>query len=276
MLEIPEAQTLAKQLTQTYQGKTILTAAANTAPHGFAFYYGDPAAYPSRLEGRKIGMATALGGQVELTAEDSCLLFNDGTNVRYLKPGQPRPVKHQLLLELDDGSALICSVQMYGGIQAYPNGGMEEPFYYQVAKEKPSPLTDRFDVAYFASLTCGIKPSLSVKGFLATEQRIPGLGNGVLQDILFRAQIHPKRKLFSLTDTEWGALYASVKSTLTQMTQLGGRDTEKDLLGKSGGYPTLLSSKTWKIPCPVCGDAIIRQTYLGGNVYFCPTCQPLE
>lgn|GEM_PF-2077218 len=30
------------------------------------------------------------------------------------------------------------------------------------------------------------------KAFLATEQRIPGLGNGVLQDILWTARIHPK------------------------------------------------------------------------------------
>ena len=37
------------------------------------------------------------------------------------------------------------------------------------------------------------KPTLSAKAFLATEQHFPGIGNGVLQDILFAAQIHPKR-----------------------------------------------------------------------------------
>ena len=276
MLELPEASTLAKQLTQVYQGKKVKAAVANASPHGFAFYYGDPAAYPDRLVGRRIGKAAALGGQVELAAEDSCLLFHDGANVRYLDPGQPRPAKHQLLLELDDGSALVCTIQMYGGIQAYPNGGMNESSYYQVAKEKPSPLTDAFDPAYFTSLAAGLKPAISVKAFLATEQRIPGLGNGVLQDILFRAQIHPKRKLSSITDAEWDALCASVKTTLKEMTQLGGRDTEKDLFGKPGGYPSILSSKTWKSPCPVCGGTIVRQAYLGGNVYFCPICQPLE
>jgi hypothetical protein len=30
---------------------------------------------------------------------------------------------------------------------------------------------------------------LSLKALLATEQRIPGLGNGVLQDILFKARM---------------------------------------------------------------------------------------
>jgi len=40
----------------------------------------------------------------------------------------------------------------------------------------------------------------SIKFLLATEQRIPGLGNGVLQDILFKAKIHPKRKVADLSE----------------------------------------------------------------------------
>jgi len=32
----------------------------------------------------------------------------------------------------------------------------------------------------------------------------------------------------------------------------------------------------WPVSCPVCGAAIVRQAYLGGNVYFCPVCQPLD
>jgi formamidopyrimidine-DNA glycosylase len=43
---------------------------------------------------------------------------------------------------------------------------------------------------------------LSAKAFLATEQRIPGLGNGVLQDILFTAGIHPKRKMAAISEEE--------------------------------------------------------------------------
>ena len=65
-----------------------------------------------------------------------------------------------------------------------------------------------------------------------------------------------------------------VKNTLLQMAQQGGRNTEKDLFGANGGYHTILSNKTWQKPCPVCGGEIIRQTYLGGNIYFCPHCQP--
>ena len=105
---------------------------------------------------------------------------------------------------------------------------------------------------------------------MATEQRIPGLGNGVLQDILFKSRIHPKRRLATLGDAELGRMYSSVKSTLRDMADRGGRDTEKDLLGKPGGYKTLLSKNTFAEPCPGCGGAIVKEAYLGGAVYYCP------
>jgi formamidopyrimidine-DNA glycosylase len=39
--------------------------------------------------------------------------------------------------------------------------------------------------------------------------------------------------------------------------------------------PTLLSENTMNQPCLVCGDRVKKEAYLGGSVYFCPTCQPL-
>jgi formamidopyrimidine-DNA glycosylase len=57
------------------------------------------------------------------------------------------------------------------------------------------------------------------------------------------------------------------------MTDKGGRDMEKDLYGQPGGYVCLLSKNTLDKPCPVCGETLVRQAYLGGNIYFCPGCQ---
>jgi len=53
---------------------------------------------------------------------------------------------------------------------------------------------------------------MSAKAVLATQQRIPGLGNGVLQDVLWRAGVHPKRKLGTVSaagrEKLYGAVYA--------------------------------------------------------------------
>ena len=114
---------------------------------------------------------------------------------------------------------------------------------------------------------------LSVKGLLATEQRIPGLGNGVLQDILFNARINPKAKVNTLNDKDKEALFNLVKSTLREMTDKKGRDTEQDFLGQPGGYHTILCKNTVNKPCPVCGTLIKKEAYMGGSVYYCPKCQ---
>lgn len=274
MLELPEAYTVARQLNETISGKTIQNVYANTSPHGFAFYFGDPAMYHGLLSGNTVDHADAYAGQVEISAGNNKILFHDGVNVRYFGAGETLPKKHQLHIEFDDSTSIVCTVQMYGGLWAFADGANDN-FYYLVAKEKPSPLTDGFDKKYFESLSSGTKPSLSAKAFLATEQRIPGLGNGVLQDILFSARINPRTKINTLSSQNWDTLFDSVKRTISEMTAKGGRDTEKDLFGVSGGYKTVLSSKTLKEPCPVCGGEITRQAYLGGNVYFCPVCQPL-
>ena len=275
MLEIPEAQTIVRQLRATVVGKRITSAVAASSPHGFAWYFGDPSFYGQLLNGMEITGAEAYGGRPEIWAGDMRLSFGDGVNIRYFPAEKKRPAKHQLLLELDDGDAICCTVQMYGGLWAFPDG-VNDDYYYMVAKEKPSPLSAEFSKTYFDSLFAADTRKLSAKAFLATEQRIPGLGNGVLQDILWRAKVHPKQKMSALSDDRIDALYNSVKSTLSDMTAQNGRDTEKDLYGERGGYDTTMSRKNDGMPCPACGEIIRRMAYMGGNVYVCEGCQKVE
>ncbi len=274
MLEIPESRVVSEQLNRMAAGKTIRNVYPNHSPHKFAFFFDDPANYHSLLSGKTLSKAVPIGGQIELYADNARIVFGDGVNIRFFSEEDTLPEKHQLRIEFDDFSSIVCSVQMYGGLSAFLDG-QNDNFYYHVAKEKPSPLSADFNESYFDTLFSSAKATLSAKAFLATEQRIPGLGNGVLQDILFLAQIHPKSKISTLNDAKKEKLFESVKHTLFEMTSKGGRDTEKDLFGSSGGYKTHLSSKTLKEPCPVCGDSIVRQAFLGGNIYFCPSCQPL-
>lgn len=275
MLELPESHVMADQLNKTIKGKTIKNVTVNQSPHKFTFYSGDPQEYDMLLSGRQVGEACALAGQVEIALGDARLLFTDGTNIRYLKEGEKPPKKHQLFAEFTDDTALVCTVQMYGGIHAFLDGRNDNP-YYLVAKEKPTPYMEAFDRTYFETLFQNAKDNLSVKALLATEQRIPGLGNGVLQDILFHAGIHPKEKIGNIDETKRNMLFISLKKTLLEMRENGGRDTEKNLFGEYGDYQTYLSKKTLEEPCPKCGGWISRQAYLGGNIYFCPRCQPVD
>ena len=274
MLEWPETTTIARQITDTLAGKTITAVEAAHTSHGFAFYNHDAAHYPALLEGNVLTACTPAGSFVDLTIGDMRLAFNDGVNIRFVAPGAKLPPKYQFRMEFDDASGIVCTVQMYGAMMVYPQG-VTDNFYYNVAHEKPSPLSDEFDRAYFDALIAEAEDKISVKALLATQQRIPGLGNGVLQDILFNARVNPQKKLRDTDKAEYDALFASIKETLAAMVEGGGRDTVKDLFAHPGGYITTLSTKTKQRPCPVCASPITRKAYLGGNVYFCPTCQPL-
>ena len=54
-------------------------------------------------------------------------------------------------------------------------------------------------------------------------------------------------------------VYGAVTGILQKMIAAGGRDTEKDLYGESGGYCTRLSKKTAGKPCPYSWNCHRRQ-----------------
>lgn len=273
VIELPECANLARQINDSLRGLRVKEARAGASPHSFAFYTGSPEDYSAALKGRTLLEARDFGGILEVDFGGLMLLLSDGANLRLYPSGAARPPKHQLLLEMENGAALVCTVQMYAGIHLCKSGEYHS-IYHQAAHETPSPPAENFTEDHFLKMAADF-PNLSAKAFLATQQRIPGLGNGVLQDILFRARIHPKTKIAALSSDALTRLYEEITNTLREMTEKGGRDTEKDLFGDPGGYLTLMSKLNLNKPCPICGGTVKRESYLGGNVYYCPACQPV-
>lgn len=274
MIEIPESLTIARQLNEQVKGKRILEVEAAHTPHSFAWYSGEPVFYSKIMVGRIIGEAKGIGSMVEIALEEYCFIVGDGANLKYLTAREKLPQRYQTRITFEDGSHLVCTVQMYGAMFLVKSEEYDNP-YYLVAKEKPQPGTEDFTYGYFRALFDEVSGSLSMKAFLATQQRIPGLGNGVLQDILLQAGMHPKRKIGTLTEAQRKRVYEAVTGVLGKMTVEGGRDTEKNLYGIPGGYQTMLSKKTVGKPCPYCAALIEKANYLGGTVYYCPVCQEL-
>lgn len=274
MIELPEALVLSKQLSSELTGKKIMEVVAAQNPHKFAWYSGDPSQYGNYLENNKIDEANSYGGQVELIAGDMALVFSEGVNLHFRPKNDLPPAKHQLLLKFDDETSLSVTISMYGGILCTQKGNNDNQ-YYLIAREKPSPLTESFTLEYFLGLFTPLDEKLSLKAFLATNQRIPGLGNGILQDILFNAGFHPKKKINSLDENDKNHLFEAIIKTILKMADFGGRDTEKDIYGFSGRYSTILSKNTMQKPCQRCGSEIIKESYLGGSIYYCSGCQVL-
>jgi len=275
MIELPEALVIANQMNEAIRGKQIASAMRGNAPHKFAFYTRAPEEYADILKGRRIGPARGHGGLILIEAEPGYLLALGGGGERIALHNSEKtlPKKHQLLLHFTDGGFLTVTVQGWGAAMLFHDS--EVPNHAWVGQPGVSPLSDAFSYEFFAGkfgeLPAG--DSSSVKYFMISKPGVWGVGNGCLQDILFRARLHPRRRALDLSEAERRALHAATRETLSQMVTLGGRDGEIDLFGQPGGYRRILSSETAGQPCPECGATIEKMQYLGGASYFCPKRQ---
>lgn len=272
MLELPEVLTITEQLRKSVAGKKISRVLPPSKVHKFCWYNGEPESYDAIIKGSDILSVEGFGIFAEVGFDNGYkLCFNDGVNAR-LMPAAEIPKNYQLLIEFKDESALVFTVAMYGGI--YLHDGTYDNEYYIKSRNAVSPFSAEFE-GYYRKILAESKPGLSAKAFLAAEQRFPGVGNGVAQDILFAAGLHPKRKISTFSGFEKDKLLICIKEVLHDMAAGGGRDTEKDLFNRKGGYKVLMSKDSVADGCPKCGGQIVKETYLGGSVYYCPSCQPL-
>lgn len=272
MLELPEVLTIAQQLKNNIMGKKVKRVLPPSKVHKFCWYNGEVAEYENLIMGCKVTSAEGFGIFVEIGFDNGYkLCFNDGVNARIAKDDDT-PKNYQLIIKFDDTSNLVFTVAMYGGIILHNDKYDNE--YYLKSRGAVSPLSETFREYYYKMFEES-KPNLSAKAFLAAEQRFPGIGNGVLQDILFVSGIHPKRKINTLNNAERDTLFKSIVEVVNEMIVCGGRDTEKDIFGQKGGYNVKMSKNTVGCCCTNCKDTIIKETYMGGSVYYCPSCQPL-
>lgn len=275
MLEIPETRTVSKELRKEILGKTITNVGGNFTDHKFTFYYGDPEEYKNYLVNKKVTDIIDRNYYVEIEIEDYKLIMRDGANIRYYKDKKDLPEKSKLLLEFNDGSFLNVTTAMYSAINVFSKNENYDDEYYNLELTRVGVLDKEFTFDYFKSLINDETAKLSLKAFLATGQRILGIGNGSLQDILYNAKMHPKRKINTLNEKELKDLYETTIKTIKTMVKQGGRDTEKDIYGQNGGYKTILSKNTYKNKCHNCHSEIKKESYLGGTIYYCPNCQKL-
>jgi formamidopyrimidine-DNA glycosylase len=275
LFELPEVTVLARQLSKEFNGRRVVRCVAGAVPHKFVWYGVSPGEYEARAVGRTAGNAHARGKWVFLPMEPGYVQVFGETGGRVLlhPAGIAPPAKHHLLLEFDDGRCMTVMAQMWGFIGIMTP---EEIAGHQYAGNIGiGPSDPEFTPEYFRRLVLGYPEAnkKSVKALLTQDGTVPGIGNAYCQDILFRAQIHPKRKVADLGELETQHLYEEVTGVVAESTRLGGRNDEADLYGRPGGYARIIDRNAAGKPCPACGAAVEKMQYLGGACYYCPVCQ---
>jgi formamidopyrimidine-DNA glycosylase len=276
MIELPEAITIARQIEKELKGKQIASGVRGSSPHKFAFTgkYSN-AEFAAIVKDKIIGASHADGWIILTDLEPDYVLSLGcgGERILYHTNEKTLPKKHQLLINFQDRTYLTVTVSGWGEVRLLKES--ELPDHPHIKKDAVNPLSNMFTFDYFNSLFDALPENsrASAKYFIITEPCIWGVGNGCLQDILYRARIHPKRLMVSLSSAERRALYGSIRQTLAEMVDLSGRDSEFNLYNQPGGYRRILHNEAVGHPCPECGTPIEKIQYLGGAAYFCPSCQ---
>jgi len=279
MIEMPEAATLARQMNEELTGKTISRFARGTQTHRFLWLNRPDEEYEGILPGRTVTGASHYGRSIYLFMGAEYMLWwsDAGGRILYHPPEVEPPAKYPLSWEFSDGSHLTYALQMWGAVKLLDRSEFNAKPHAETGLPPLHPgfTFERFEAmldAYPEKGSKGVKAFLVATGY-ALPDHINGLGNAILQDILFHARLSPKRKIPDITPGGRQALYAAIQSTIAGAIEKGGRCDETDLYGEAGGYTRLMDKNTAGTPCPNCGTSIQKISYLGGTCYLCPECQ---
>ena len=275
MFELPEYLILAKQMNESLQGKVIHCGQLGNSPHKFVWYNRSHDEFEKLTQGKRVGEAQAKGRWLFLPLEPGYVLVlgECGGKILYHTPCSNLPKKYHLNITFEDDSFLTATTQMGGAMELYNQG--EEVNREYIKGMRTTPIEPEFTFEYFDGLveeqiSAGQR---SAKGLLTQDQLIPGLGNAIAQDILFRSHVHPKHPIHELNRDQRQALYHAILDTIHEVIEKGGRYDEFDLYSKPGGYIRIMDKNALNRPCPECGGKIEKMQYLGGACYFCRICQ---
>ena len=267
MPELPEITVLARQMKTELVGKTFASIEV-LQPKCLNV---QPEAFVDALAGARLLDVTHRGKWLFVETTQGWLLLNLGMGGEVLLTTRDAlPEKHRLVFDFDDGACLAINFWWFG----YAHFAAELADHLPTARLGPNALTLTLD--QFRELLRGRRGG--VKSFLLNQRRIAGLGNVYVQDPLFKAGIHPLRKINTLDDDDATALWRTIRGTLQESIDLGGSAWEHDLHGEKGRWDAsfFLAAYREGQPCPVCGAPIEKIKTGSTSGYICPVCQALD
>ncbi|QJY45659.1 Fpg/Nei family DNA glycosylase [Pseudonocardia broussonetiae] len=121
----------------------------------------------------------------------------------------------------------------------------------------------------FAALLAG--RGERIKTLLVEQTVLAGVGNAYSDEILHTARLSPYASAGRLTTEQVDALYAALRSVLTDAVDRSVGQKAAELKGeKRSGLR--VHARTG-LPCPVCGDVVREVSFATKSFQYCPGCQ---
>lgn len=180
----------------------------------------------------------------------------------------PRKSDHLVLVQ-HDRALVFSDPRMFGRVLFHH--GPEAPAWW--SSIAPAVLSPAFTVEAVTAFLRR-RARTPVKPVLLMQERFPGIGNWMADEILWRAGIHPRRPAGSLTAAEISALHREIRWVATHALRIIG----------SSGAPALPDPpKTWLFPhrwedggkCPKTGAPLVREEIGGRTTCWSPARQTI-
>jgi formamidopyrimidine-DNA glycosylase len=119
------------------------------------------------------------------------------------------------------------------------------------------------------------KKNAPIKSVLLDQSTVAGIGNWIVDDVLFQAKIHPERTSSQLTDNEIVEIHKAMRLVIQTAIdcQANYDDFPKNFLIHARGWGIQQQDLTGK--CPDCGEKIQISKVGGRTTFFCSTRQIL-
>ncbi len=265
MPELPEIVVISQQMDNTLKGKTV----ASVSIFQPKMLNRPVSEFMALLPQKTVVSVRPLGKWILLQCTEKFrLLINLGMGGEILyfeKENFPPDIR--AIVKFAEGSGFFITLWWFG-------------YFHLVGPNESHPMTDILgpdplelsETDFFRVLE---KRKGQIKSFLLNQKNIRGIGNYYIQEILYRARLHPLRPIPTLSGGERKRLYQAIQAVLREAIDLGGSDYEKNFWGKSGkfGLSQMPIAYRENAICPCCGTKIEKIATGSTSQFICPTCQ---
>ena len=260
MPELPEVETLKRELEQTIVGKKI----ADVVIHHSVVIRGiPPDAFRRGLRGQTIESVARRAKVLILALSGGAfLVVHLKMTGQFVYPGDGK--NSRVTFQFTDKTSLDFNDRRLFAELRLIDDWREFPFIKGLGPE-PFDMTEGQFQKILAAKTTKIKPLLMDQGIIS------GIGNLYAAEILFRARVHPARPAKELSAEESRRIFEEMKATLREAIEHKGSSVDQyvRLSGEPGDYV-----KKHKVygrdgkPCSVCASPIKRISLAGRGTYL--------
>jgi len=272
MPELPEVETIRKDLEKELKGQTLINIKIFDPP----FLLKNKVENLNTLINTKLLSVKRKGKYLIFLFEKELLLFHLGLTGFFILQEKDLSFKKEqkhliLIFEFEKHVLNYFDIRKFGKIKKVKE--------FKKLKELEKLGKDALEIEFDEFKNIFKSKKRRVKDLLMDQRIISGLGNIYTNELLFRAKVNPFKFSNELKEEEIEKLFFQMKNLLKEAIDLKGTSIKDyvDVKGKKGNFQERLLVYGKKgYPCPECGEPLKYQKISQRGTFYCQNCQQVS